>query len=93
MSKDKRLQDAMKFFAELATNGGNIDTMEKLNYIRLCWNSAIDMQAEIDRLNKNLRLLLCKTHLDKCDAGLFNSKNPDDEPCLICLMNAAERGE
>ena len=52
-----------------------------------------EARAEIDRLNKNLRLLLCKTHFDKCEAGLFNSKNPDDEPCLICLMNAAERGE
>ncbi len=52
-----------------------------------------DARAEIERLNKNLRLLLCKTHFDKCEAGLFNSKNPDDEPCLICLMNAAERGE
>jgi len=51
-----------------------------------------DARAEIERLNKNLRLLLCKTHFDKCEAGLFNSKNPDDEPCLICLMNAAERG-
>ena len=52
-----------------------------------------EARAEIERLNKNLRLLLCKTHFDKCEAGLFNSKNPDDEPCLICLMNAAERGE
>ena len=51
-----------------------------------------EARAEIERLNKNLRLLLCKTHFDKCEAGLFNSKNPDDEPCLICLMNAAERG-
>lgn len=55
MSEDKRRQDAMKFFAELATNGGNIDAMEKLNYIRLCWNSAIDMQAEIEWLKKELR--------------------------------------
>ncbi len=52
-----------------------------------------EARAEIERLNKNLRLLLCKTHLDNCEAGLFNSKNPDDEPCLICLMGAAERGE
>ena len=52
-----------------------------------------EARAEIERLNKNLRLLLCKTHFDKCEAGLFNSKNPDDEPCLICLMGAAERGE
>jgi len=50
-----------------------------------------EARAEIERLNKNLRLLLCETHLDKCEAGLFNSKNPDDEPCLICLMGAAER--
>ena len=54
--------------------------------------SLAEARAEIERLNKNLRLLLCKTHFDKCEAGLFNSKNPDDEPCLICLMNAAERG-
>ncbi len=52
-----------------------------------------EARAEIERLNKNLRLLLCETHLNKCEAGLFNSKNPDDEPCLICLMGAAERGE
>ena len=52
-----------------------------------------EARAEIEMLNKNLRLLLCKTHFDKCEAGLFNSENPDDEPCLICLMEAAERGE
>lgn len=58
----------------------------------LC-NEIAALRAEIARLNKNLRLLLCETHLDECEAGLFNSKNPDDEPCLICLMEAAERGE
>ena len=52
-----------------------------------------EARAEIERLNKNLRLLLCEEHFEKCERGLFNSENPDDEPCLICLMEAAERGE
>ena len=52
-----------------------------------------EARAEIERLNKNLRLLLCEEHFEKCEHGLFNSENPDDEPCLICLMEAAERGE
>ena len=50
-----------------------------------------EARAEIERLNKNLRLLLCKEHFDKCENGLFNSENPDDEPCLICHAEAAER--
>jgi uncharacterized coiled-coil protein SlyX len=49
--------------------------------------------AEIENLKKNLRLLLCKKHLDACENSLFNSRYPDDEPCLICLIEAAERGE
>ncbi len=52
-----------------------------------------EARAEIARLKKNLRLLLCKKHLDKCENGLFNSRFPDDEPCLICVEEAAERGE
>lgn len=52
-----------------------------------------EARAEIKRLKKNLRLLLCKKHLDECENGLFNSRFPDDEPCLICLEEAAERGE
>jgi DNA repair exonuclease SbcCD ATPase subunit len=55
--------------------------------------SLAEARAEIERLNKKLRLLLCEEHFEKCERGLFNSENPDDEPCLICLMNATERGE
>lgn len=54
--------------------------------------SLADARDEIKRLKKNLRLLLCKKHLDKCENGLFNSRFPDDEPCLMCLEEAAERG-
>jgi len=54
--------------------------------------SLAEARAEIERLNKKLRLLLCEEHFEKCERGLFNSENPDDEPCLICLMNATERG-
>lgn len=52
-----------------------------------------EAQAEIERLKKNLRLLLCKKHLEACENSLFNSRYPDDEPCLICLIEAVERGE
>lgn len=55
--------------------------------------SLAEARTEIERLNKKLRLLLCEEHFEKCERGLFNSENPDDEPCLICLMDAAERGE
>ena len=54
--------------------------------------SLAEARTEIERLNKKLRLLLCEEHFEKCERGLFNSENPDDEPCLICLMNATERG-
>lgn len=53
--------------------------------------SLAEARAEIERLKKNLRLLLCKKHLDKCENGLFNSRFPDDEPCLICVEEEAER--
>ena len=78
-------------------NGGNGNWYPSAfvlaSFARQIETELAEARAEIERLNKNLRLLLCKTHFDKCEAGLFNSKNPDDEPCLICLMNAAERGE
>lgn len=52
-----------------------------------------ESRAETERLKKNLRLLLCKKHLDECENGLFNSRFPDDEPCLICVAEAADGGE
>ena len=81
MNKERRIEQ-LEF--EIAERGTDILELR---------NQLAEARAEIERLNKNLRLLLCETHLDKCEAGLFNSKNPDDEPCLICLMGAAERGE
>ena len=50
-----------------------------------------DARAEIERLNNNIRLLLCSKHLSKCEGGLFNSKYPADEPCLICELERAEK--
>jgi hypothetical protein len=50
-----------------------------------------EARAEIERLNKNIRLLLCSKHLRKCEGGLFNSKYPADEPCLICELERAEK--
>lgn len=50
-----------------------------------------EARAEIKRLNKNMRLLLCEKCRAKCEGGLFNSKYPEDEPCLICELKKAEK--
>ncbi|MDD3001519.1 MAG: hypothetical protein PHF29_07180 [Candidatus Riflebacteria bacterium] len=48
--KDNKLSDAMGFFSQLVTDGGNVDTQEKLNFMRLCWNNLMDMQLEVTKL-------------------------------------------
>lgn len=52
-----------------------------------------EAKEKIGLLQKNMRLLLCEKHLAKCRVGLFSSKHPNDEPCLVCLMDSTGRGE
>jgi len=92
--KDRQLADARAEIEQLALE------IENKQYTITCASeenqqlkeSLAEARTEIERLNKKLRLLLCEEHFEKCERGLFNSENPDDEPCLICLMNATERG-
>lgn len=33
-----------------------------------------------------LNILLCDDHLSKCESRLFKTKYPEDEPCLMCII-------
>lgn len=33
-----------------------------------------------------LNILLCDDHINKCEDGLFKTKHPEDEPCLMCVV-------
>ena len=90
MSDTPRVDFLLSEYGHICTD---MEVKGLVNLSRQLERELSEARAEIARLNKNLRLLLCETHLDECEAGLFNSKNPDDEPCLICLMEAAERGK
>lgn len=62
-----------------------------LNDVRKSYNSNIlNANHEIRKLKENINTLLCEDHYQQCNSenGLFKSKSPDDEPCLICLLNS-----
>lgn len=41
----------------------------------------------IDKLN----ILLCDSHLEKCEEGLFKTKHPEEEPCLLCIIQEQQK--
>lgn len=41
----------------------------------------------IDKLN----ILLCDNHLEKCEEGLFKTKHPEEEPCLLCIIQEQQK--
>lgn len=41
----------------------------------------------IDKLN----ILLCDNHLEKCEGGLFKTKHPEEEPCLLCIIQEQQK--
>jgi hypothetical protein len=57
------LQAALEYFSELVTEGGAVDTREKLVMIRVVWNELVDRESRIKQLeaeNAKLRLKIRK---------------------------------
>ncbi|MEW6708297.1 MAG: hypothetical protein AB1403_00610 [Candidatus Riflebacteria bacterium] len=52
----ENLKEALNFFAELVTEGGSIDTKEKLVMMRRIWNELFDREEQIKRLTKEVEL-------------------------------------
>jgi hypothetical protein len=50
--ENNKINEAMSFFSQLVTDGGNVNTPEKLNFMRLCWNRLVDAEIEIANLKK-----------------------------------------